>query len=82
MNKWGSDASTYAKIQKYFNTCTLPKSNDEVQNLINEINDSLGTMAQVNYPYDTNFTRFLPGNPVKTACTKGAVTTKTDDGFV
>lgn len=54
-----------------------------MQYLIGEISDALGTMAQVNYPYDTNFTRFLPGNPVKTACTNGKVDPASpDDGYV
>ena len=71
LNQWAADNTKYAQIKTLFNTCTVPVSNAEVQNLLGAISDALGTMAQVNYPYDTNFTRFLPGNPVKTACTKG-----------
>jgi hypothetical protein len=51
--------------------------------LIAEVTDGLGTMAQVNYPYETNFTRYLPANPVKTACVNGQVDQKSDDdGYV
>jgi hypothetical protein len=37
--------------------------------LIDAIQDALGTMAMVNYPYPTGFEAPLPGNPVITACT-------------
>lgn len=43
-------------------------SPSDVQALIDEISDSLGTMAMVNYPYETNFVNPLPAWPQQAAC--------------
>jgi hypothetical protein len=42
-------------------------------NLMGVISDGIGTMAMVNYPYDTQFIGTLPANPVSVACEKGVV---------
>ena len=36
--------------------------------LIGYISDSIGTMAMVNYPYETNFVNPLPAWPIKAGC--------------
>jgi len=62
------DASRYTTVKDAFNLCTVPKSSDEVQSLIDTLSDALGTMAMVNYPYPTNFINSLPAWPQQYAC--------------
>lgn len=62
--------NTYAGINRFFNVCsdsnvTTP---EDVEALIENIADSLGTMAMVNYPYPTEFVRPLPAWPIYQAC--------------
>ncbi|CAH8849494.1 unnamed protein product, partial [Trichobilharzia szidati] len=52
-------------LSHMFNTCT-PLTN--VQNLIDYLADTLGTIAMVNYPYPANFLGSLPAWPVKYMC--------------
>ena len=52
----------------------MPSSAADVQTLIDTISNSIGTMAMVNYPYETSFIKPLPANPVKVACEAGIVT--------
>ena len=47
----------------------MPSGAAEVESLISTLNDSLGTMAMVDYPYPTNFVEPLPAWPVTAACT-------------
>jgi len=62
------DPTKYAKMKEIFKLCDVPKSSDEIQDLIDYLADSLGTMAMVNYPYETNFLNKLPAWPQKYAC--------------
>ena len=62
-------SETYADVQKIFGLCADPKGAAEIESLISTLNDSLGTMAMVDYPYPTNFVEPLPAWPVKYACT-------------
>ena len=59
--------------------CTSPGSAADVQTIIDVLNDGLGTMAMVNYPYATNFTANIPANPVKAACAAAAAFTPTEN---
>jgi len=47
-------------------------SANDVQNLIEYLADAFGTMAMVNYPYNTSFIRPLPGWPVNASCELGS----------
>jgi len=58
--------------------CATPSSAADVQTIIDVLNDGLGTMAMVNYPYATNFTANIPANPVKAACAAAAAVTPSD----
>jgi lysosomal Pro-X carboxypeptidase len=57
------DSTKYQKINDIFNLCKVPTKASDINNLIASISDSLGTMAMVNYPYDTNFVNPLPAWP-------------------
>jgi lysosomal Pro-X carboxypeptidase len=68
LNNLKYDFTKYAKIQEIFNLCKAPEAPEDVQNLIDTVSDSIGTMAMVNYPYETNFVNPLPEWPQKVAC--------------
>jgi hypothetical protein len=55
-------------VQDTFNLCSRPNTTDDINNVINWVNNGLGTMAMVNYPYPTDFVATLPGNPVNYTC--------------
>ena len=61
-------ADSYQTVSDIFNLCAVPSGAVEMQSLINTLNDSLGTMAMVDYPYPTNFVEPLPAWPVTYAC--------------
>ena len=61
-------SETYQTITDIFGLCAVPSGPLEVQSLINTLNDSIGTMAMVNYPYPTSFVEPLPAWPVSAAC--------------
>ena len=61
-------SDSYQAISDIFNLCAVPSGPLEVQSLINTLNDSIGTMAMVNYPYPTSFVEPLPAWPVSAAC--------------
>lgn len=71
------DSSKYSMIDEIFNTCDNSKvtSADDVQGIMDMVSDSLGTMAMVNYPYETNFTANLPAWPISEACKASAAVT-------
>jgi hypothetical protein len=51
--------------------------------ILNSINGQLGTMAMVNYPYETSFIEPMPAWPVNAACDAAlAVTINTDDDYM
>ena len=62
------DSSSYQTISDIFNLCSVPDSPAVIENLINTLDSSIGTMAMVNYPYPTNFVEPLPAWPVSVAC--------------
>jgi lysosomal Pro-X carboxypeptidase len=62
------DSTKYSQIKEIFNLCDAPTKQEDVADLIATISDSLGTMAMVNYPYETNFVNPLPAWPQKYAC--------------
>lgn len=66
------DSQFYPTMEKHLNLCLAPGSADDVQSIIEQLEDGLGTMAMVNYPYPTNFTANIPANPVKAACDAAA----------
>jgi hypothetical protein len=63
----GSDPNSYAMIKKSFNTCRDVNSYADVYYLMTSMSGNFGTMAMVNYPYETSFTEPLPANPVNYA---------------
>jgi lysosomal Pro-X carboxypeptidase len=66
LKNFSTDASKWETLDAIFNTCesiTLP----EQVNLIGDmINNAIGTMQMVDYPYATDFLGSLPANPVNT----------------
>jgi hypothetical protein len=63
------DPTQYATLSSIFQTCSPIVGPDQVQTIVDTVNNALGTMQMVDYPYATNFLGALPANPVKTACT-------------
>jgi len=76
------DSQRYAKVKDIFNLCTVPKDAGEMQALIEEMSDSIGTMAMVNYPYETNFLNPLPAWPQKEGCKAAKTAAKDMDAEV
>lgn len=63
------DSSTYLILSQMFQTCSAIVGPNQVQVIMDTIDNALGTMQMVDYPYPTDFLGSLPANPVKTACT-------------
>ena len=61
---------SYQTVHDIFSLCDVPSGAAEMQSLIDTLDNSLGTMAMVNYPYPTNFVEPLPAWPVKVSCTE------------
>jgi len=86
LNEASYQPSTYKQLSTEFNLCansTLNTTTD-VQNLLATVADGLGTMAMVNYPYETNFIGKLPAWPVLESCKRAAgvsITGKVIDSF-
>ena len=62
--------STYDNITKEFNLCndTPIAVPEDVETLIEMVSDNIGSMAMVNYPYNTSFLHPLPAWPLNTSC--------------
>ena len=45
-------------------TCQNLTNPGQIDNIIGIINNAIGTMQMVDYPYSTNFLGALPANPV------------------
>ena len=69
------DQNFYTTLRGKLNLCFSPGGPDDVQTVLDTLEDGLGTMAMVNYPYATNFTANIPANPVKAACDAAAAIT-------
>lgn len=65
-------SESYEAMGQIFGLCEAPKKADDVIALIGTVNDSLGTMAMVDYPYPTNFVNPLPAWPVNESCKAAA----------
>lgn len=63
-----TNTTAYQTISEVFNLCKVPENQGDVQNLIDTLTDSIGTMAMVDYPYPTNFVEPLPAWPVNYSC--------------
>ena len=61
---------SYQTVHDIFSLCDVPSGAAEMQSLIDTLDNSLGTMAMVNYPYPTNFVEPLPAWPVTVSCTE------------
>jgi hypothetical protein len=61
-------ADSYEDISKIFNLCDVPKSGDEVQSLLYQLNSAFSFIAVVDYPYPTSFIEPMPAWPVNYAC--------------
>ena len=75
------DALKWQELGTIFNLCensTVTKSSD-VDDLIGLLSDSIGTMAMVNYPYETNFVNPLPAWPIKAGCDAAAAVSTAGD---
>ena len=62
----------YQMISDIFTLCKVPKSSDDVWDLINALSDDIGSMVMVNYPYPTSFIAPLPAWPIDYACKQAA----------
>jgi lysosomal Pro-X carboxypeptidase len=62
--------STYENITKEFNICndTAIGSPVDVETLVEIVSGNIGSMAMVNYPYNTSFLHPLPPWPIKAMC--------------
>jgi lysosomal Pro-X carboxypeptidase len=61
-------ADDYTLINSIFNPCTPASKPEDIQNLEDLLEDVIVTLAQYNYPYETEFMGKLPAEPVKVAC--------------
>ena len=77
--KYRTSSAKYADIQAIFGLCDLPTA-ESVQALIGTLDNSLGTMAMVDYPYPTDFIEPLPGYPINVACQSVAQAMETHQG--
>jgi lysosomal Pro-X carboxypeptidase len=68
LQQMANDATQYEALSQVFQTCSPIVGPNQVENLMGEINNALGTMQMVDYPYSTDFLGALPANPVHTAC--------------
>lgn len=61
---------TYDNITKEFNLCndTPIATPEDVETLIEIVADNIGSMAMVNYPYNTSFLHPLPPWPINASC--------------
>ena len=62
------DKSKYQAMKDHFNLCEIPKGPNEIQNLIDMLSESIGTISMINYPYATDFLGPLPAWPVNASC--------------
>lgn len=67
-------------MSKIFNLCATPSGPVEIESLIGTLNDSLGTMAMVDYPYPTSFVEPLPAWPVSVACQEARTAYEANEG--
>ena len=63
------DPTTWKDLGTLFTTCDPITHIDNITSIIQQMEDYLGSMAMVNYPYATDFMGPLPANPVTVACT-------------
>ena len=73
-------SETYDDVKEIFGLCATPSGAVEIDSLIGTLNDSLGTMAMVDYPYPTNFVEPLPAWPVKYSCTQAKAAYEANEG--
>lgn len=76
-----TDASQWEALDNLFQTCQPITVYEQVDKISGMINDAIGTMQMVDYPYATNFLGSLPANPVNTTINwmYGNVSTATTD---
>jgi lysosomal Pro-X carboxypeptidase len=63
-----NDQTQWKAIEDTFVLCDPIKAASDVDTLIATLSDGLGTMAMVNYPYETNFVAPLPAWPMNVSC--------------
>lgn len=68
--KLTSNDTGKADLSKLWNLCSVLKTNDDVDEIIDWLSNIYINLAMVNYPYPTNFLVPLPANPVREFCSK------------
>ncbi|KRX08961.1 hypothetical protein PPERSA_08164 [Pseudocohnilembus persalinus] len=58
----------FEELNSSFNLCTPITSQQNITSLINWINEGYAYMAMTNYPYETEFLKYLPAWPANTSC--------------
>ena len=75
-----NDTSSYELLKEVFNLCNVPTGPSDVMSISATLEDSLGTMAMVDYPYPTSFVEPLPAWPVNYACEQAAAAKVANEG--
>jgi len=65
-----TNKSVLKALNDVFKPCKKIENSSDIKKLEATIEDALITLAQYNYPYETNFINPTPGEPVKVACEK------------
>ena len=77
-----SKTNQFGAIQQQLNLCHPLKNQIQSNNTIALLQQSLTNLAQLDYPYPTDFLYSLPGNPVDVACEMFAAAGGGIDGLV
>ncbi|XP_026756593.2 lysosomal Pro-X carboxypeptidase [Galleria mellonella] len=68
LRNFTKSSNNTAWLQKTWNLCDPPNTTSDVQTLIDFLQDMYGTLAMVNYPFESDFLMPLPAQPVRVVC--------------